>query len=109
MLNVLLLNRLAEKLNVSMDYFFNEQIESVSILKEFIQLSSKLLEDRNYNDFEYLYNLEKEKQQFISKDEKNYLTWIRPIILFHKYNQKNDVISLLDNTLHSINKIQLCI
>lgn len=64
-----------------------------------MRLSSRLLEDRNYKDLEYLYNLEKEKQSFLSLDEVAYLTWIHAIILFYTYNEKDKAIALLEKSM----------
>ncbi|NQI71915.1 helix-turn-helix transcriptional regulator [Streptococcus suis] len=100
----ILLHKLASRLNVTIDYFFDEQIESVSNLKEFMRLSSRLLEDRNYKDLEYLYNLEKEKQSFLSLDEVAYLTWIHAIILFYTYNEKDKAIALLEKSMTSVSE-----
>lgn len=100
----ILLHKLAGRLNVTIDYFFDEQIESVSNLKEFIRLSTKLLEDRNYKDLEYLYNLEKEKQSFLSLDEEVYLTWVHTIILFYTYNERDKAISLLEKAMTSVSE-----
>lgn len=100
----ILLHKLAVRLNVTIDYFFDEQIESVSNLKEFIRLSTKLLEDRNYKDLEYLYNLEKEKQSFLSLDEEVYLTWVHTIILFYTYNERDKAISLLEKAMTSVSE-----
>ncbi|WP_161978908.1 XRE family transcriptional regulator [Streptococcus sp. S784/96/1] len=99
-----LLYKLAGRLNVTIDYFFDEQIESVSNLKEFMRLSTKLLEDRNYKDLEYLYNLEKEKQSFLSLDEESYLTWIHALILFYSYDEKDKAISLLEKTMSLVSE-----
>ncbi|MFA9468831.1 helix-turn-helix domain-containing protein [Streptococcus sp. E24BD] len=100
----ILLHKLAGRLNVTIDYFFDEQIESVSNLKEFMRLSTKLLEDRNYKDLEYLYNLEKEKQSFLSLDEEAYLTWVHTIILFYTYNERDKAISLLEKAMTSVSE-----
>ncbi|MGV3125742.1 helix-turn-helix domain-containing protein [Streptococcus orisratti] len=100
----ILLHKLAGRLNVTIDYFFDEHLESVSNLKEFMRLSSRLLEDRNYKDLEYLYNLEKEKQSFLSLDEESYLNWVHSIILFYTYNEKDKAISLLEKTMISVSE-----
>lgn len=54
-----LLYKLANRLQVPLDYFFDEQIEITSNITPFKKLAEKLLEDRNYEDLEYLLNLEK--------------------------------------------------
>ncbi|HEW1576448.1 TPA: helix-turn-helix transcriptional regulator, partial [Streptococcus pneumoniae] len=49
-----LLFKLSQRLEVPLDYFFNEQIEIKSNLSNFKQLSARLLDDRNYDDLEYI-------------------------------------------------------
>ncbi|CIW09756.1 transcriptional regulator [Streptococcus pneumoniae] len=44
-----------------------------SNITPFKKLAEKLLEDRNYEDLEYLLNLEKEKSQYLSTEDEFYL------------------------------------
>lgn len=53
-----ILFKLSQRLDVPLDYFFSEQIEVKSNLAHFKQFSLRLLEDRNYDDLEYLYKME---------------------------------------------------
>ena len=45
-----LLFKLSQRLEVPLDYFFNDEIEIKSNLSNFKHLSSRLLDDRNYDD-----------------------------------------------------------
>ncbi|HEM2541628.1 TPA: helix-turn-helix transcriptional regulator [Streptococcus suis] len=94
-----LLFKLSKRLEVPLDYFFNEQIEVKSNLSHFKQLSSKLLEDRNYDDLEYIYRLEMEKKSVLSFEDKMYLEWSKAIIDFYKYNLTSQAISHLEQIL----------
>ncbi|HFU3946243.1 TPA: helix-turn-helix domain-containing protein [Streptococcus suis] len=94
-----LLFKLSKRLEVPLDYFFNEQIEVKSNLSHFKQLSSKLLEDRNYDDLEYIYQLEVEKKGILSFEDKMYLEWSKAIIDFYKYNLTSQAISHLEQIL----------
>lgn len=97
-----LLYKLSKRLEVPLDYFFNEQIEVKSNLSHFKQLSSKLLEDRNYDDLEYIYQLEVEKKSILSFEDKMYLEWSKAIIDFYKYNLTSQAISHLEKALASL-------
>lgn len=93
---------LSQKLQVDIIYFFDESYETVSDLRKFISMSSKLLEHRNYNELKYLYNLEKSNQNSFNEDEQSYLTWIKAIILFYNYDKKDSAIELLKNLIDSL-------
>ncbi len=99
-----MLFQFAQRLDVPLDYFFNEHIEIKSNLTNFKQLATKLLEDRNYNDLEYLYQLEQEKMKKLSSEDKAYLNWVKAIINFYKYDNKNTAISDLENNLMSLSQ-----
>ena len=89
-----LLFKLSQRLEVPLDYFFNEQIEVKSNLSNFKNLSSRLLEDRNYKDLEYLYKIELERNNFLTLEDKMYLEWIKAIIDFYQYDHKYEAISI---------------
>ncbi len=58
-----ILYKLSQKLNVPMEYFFDENIlADSSTIGNFIGLSKKLLNQRDYFSLKYLYELEKEKK-----------------------------------------------
>ncbi|HFI0042483.1 TPA: helix-turn-helix domain-containing protein [Streptococcus suis] len=102
-----LLFKLAERLEVPLDYFFNEQFEVKSNLSHFKQLSSKLLEDRNYDNLEYIYRLEMEKKSVLSFEDKMYLEWSKAIIDFYKYDLKDQAISHLEKALSKLSTTTL--
>ena len=97
-----LLFKLSQRLEVPLDYFFNEQIEIKSNLSNFKNLSSRLLEDRNYKDLEYLYKIELERNNFLTLEDKMYLEWIKAIIDFYQYDHKYEAISYLENILSKV-------
>ncbi|AGM98259.1 helix-turn-helix domain-containing protein [Streptococcus iniae] len=97
-----LLFRLAKRLEVPLDYFFNDDIEVKSNLSHFKQLSSRLLDDRNYSDLEYIYNLELDKNHILCSEDSMYLEWIKAIIDFYHYNKKNEAISHLEKLLTNL-------
>ena len=94
-----LLFKLSRRLEVPLDYFFNEQVEVKSNLSNFKQLSARLLEDRNYEDLEYLYKIEIDRRQFLSLEDRMYLEWIKAIIEFYQYDIQDEAISRLENIL----------
>lgn len=79
--------------------FFNEQIEIKSNLSNFKQLSARLLDDRNYDDLEYIYRIEIERSTFLTLEDRTYLEWIKAIIDFYQYDSKCEAISSLENIL----------
>ncbi|HET5553987.1 TPA: helix-turn-helix transcriptional regulator [Streptococcus pneumoniae] len=94
-----LLFKLSQRLEVPLDYFFNEQIEIKSNLSNFKQLSARLLDDRNYDDLEYIYRIEIERSTFLTLEDRTYLEWIQAIIDFYQYDSKCEAISSLENIL----------
>ncbi|MGT2785509.1 helix-turn-helix domain-containing protein [Streptococcus merionis] len=97
-----LLFKLSQRLDVPLDYFFNEQIEVPSNLSNFKHLSSRLLDDRNYDDLEYLYKVETDRNTFLSSEDRMYLEWVKLIIDFYKYDLKDKAISSLESMLSKI-------
>ena len=102
-----LLFKLSQRLEVPLDYFFNEQIEVKSNLSDFKYLSTRLLDDRNYESLEYLYKLETKKNSFLSSDDTMYLEWIKAIIDFYKNNKKNEAIANLESILKKLSSENL--
>ncbi|BBA92588.1 XRE family transcriptional regulator [Streptococcus ruminantium] len=92
-----ILFKLSQRLEVTLDYFFNEQIEVNSNLSNFKHLSSRLLDDRNYDDLEYLYKIEADRSTFLTLEDRMYLDWIKSIIDFYQYHLQNEAISYLEN------------
>ncbi|HEK9988249.1 TPA: helix-turn-helix transcriptional regulator [Streptococcus equi subsp. zooepidemicus] len=97
-----LLFRLSQRLEVPLDYFFNEQIEVKSNLSNFKHLSARLLDDRNYDDLEYLYKIEVERSTFLTLEDRTYLEWIKAIIDFYQYELQFEAISHLENILSKV-------
>ncbi|MBW8103731.1 helix-turn-helix transcriptional regulator [Streptococcus pneumoniae] len=97
-----LLFKLSQRLEVPLDYFFNEQIEIKSNLSNFKQLSARLLDDRNYDDLEYLYKIEVERSTFLTLEDRTYLEWIKAIIDFYQYELQFEAISHLENILSKV-------
>lgn len=102
-----LLFKLSQRLEVPLDYFFNEQIEIKSNLSNFKQLSARLLDDRNYDDLEYLYKIEIERGSFLTLEDRTYLEWVKSIIDFYQYNLQFDAISHLENILSKVSSTTL--
>lgn len=94
-----LLFQLAQRLGVSLDYFFNNEIEIKSNIINFKNLASRLLDDRNYDDLEYIYKLEVEKNNFLPLEDKLYLEWIKAILDFYQYDLKDEAILHLETSL----------
>ncbi|HFR3515671.1 TPA: helix-turn-helix domain-containing protein, partial [Streptococcus suis] len=82
-----LLFKLSQRLEVPLDYFFNEEIEVKSNLSNFKHLSSHLLNDRNYDDLEYIYKIELDRNTFLPLEDRMYLEWIKAIIDFYQYDR----------------------
>lgn len=100
-----LLYRLSLKLNVPMNYFFDESIvKEDSIIQNFKTLSNKLLVDRDYESLKYLYELEIEKKQKLPLSDQLYLSWIESIILFHQDNKKDIAIKKLESVISNISQ-----
>ncbi|VJD21937.1 transcriptional regulator [Streptococcus pneumoniae] len=97
-----LLFKLSQRLEVPLDYFFNEQIEIKSNLSNFKQLSARLLDDRNYDDLEYIYRIEIERSTFLTLEDRTYLEWIKAIIDFYQYELQFEAISHLENILSKV-------
>lgn len=102
-----LLFKLSQRLEVPLDYFFNEQIEIKSNLSNFKHLSSRLLDDRNYDDLEYLYKIEVGRSTFLTLEDRTYLEWIKAIIDFYQYNLQFEAISYLENILSKVSSTTL--
>lgn len=97
-----LLFKLSQRLEVPLDYFFNEQIEVKSNLSNFKHLSTRLLDDRNYADLEYLYKIERERRTFLTLEDRMYLEWVKAIIDFYQYDLQDEAISYLENILSNV-------
>lgn len=97
-----LLFKLSQRLEVPLDYFFNQEIEVKSNLSNFKHLSSRLLNDRNYDDLEYIYKIELNRSTFLTLEDRMYLEWIKAIIDFYQYNLQFEAISDLENIVSKV-------
>lgn len=99
------LHKLAKKLNVSMDYFFDDKISNENTeLVEFKKIAKPFIDQRNYTSLKYIYDLEKEKSHRLSLSDKIYFEWIASLIDFYVYDKRENAIERLEKVLKSIHK-----
>lgn len=99
---------LSKKLKVSMDYFFNEQIEEeIDDLSEFKKLAQTFITNRNYESLKYIYELESVKVHRLSLVNKFYMEWIKSLIDFYFYGQKEEAVARLEKVLSQLNVTDL--
>lgn len=103
-----LLHQLAKKLNVSMDYFFDEQIlnESTELI-DFKKISKTFITQRNYESLKYIYDLEKKKSHRLSLSDKIYLEWIASLVEFYVHDRRELAIERLEKALKSTHKTDI--
>lgn len=100
-----LLYQLAKKMNVSVEYFFDDSVEEKSqTLEKFKAMARKLQDQRDYEGLEYIYDLEISKNNKISIADKIYLAWIESIIIFYRGGEKEKGIEKLKILLQQINE-----
>ena len=104
-----LLHELAKRLKVSMDYFFDEENNSIrnSELLDFKNLSKKFILYRNYESLRYIYELENAKKHQLSLSDKMYMEWIHSLIQFYYYEKKDKAIDQLEETLSQFKKTDI--
>ena len=103
-----LLHELSKKLNVSMDYFFDEQISSDSNkLNNFKKLSKTFITQRDYESLNYIYELEKETSHRLPLSDKIYMEWIASLLDFYFYNQKEEGISRLEKAIKQLKETDI--
>ena len=99
---------LSKKLKVSIDYFFNEQIvEEIDELSEFKKLAQTFITNRNYESLKYIYELESVKVHRFSLVNKFYMEWIKSLIDFYFYGQKEEAVARLEKVLFQLNVTDL--
>ena len=99
---------LSKKLKVSMDYFFNDQIvEEIDELSEFKKLAQTFITNRNYESLKYIYELESVKVHRLSLVDKFYMEWIKSLIDFYFYGQKEEAVARLEKVLSQLNVTDL--
>lgn len=99
-----LLYQLAKKLNVSVEYFFDKNVEEKSeSLDNFRELTRKLLDESDYENLKYLYELEVSKVSKLTISDQVYLSWIGAMVDFYVDNKKN-AITKLEKTLQQVSE-----
>jgi transcriptional regulator len=99
---------LSKKLKVSIDYFFNEQIvEEIDELSEFKKLAQTFITNRNYESLKYIYELESVKVHRFSLVNKFYMEWIKSLIDFYFYGQKEEAVARLEKVLSQLSVTDL--
>ena len=99
---------LSKKLKVSIDYFYNEQIgEEIDELLEFKKLAQTFITNRNYESLKYIYELESVKVHRLSLVDKFYMEWIKSLIDFYFYGQKEEAVARLEKVLSQLNVTDL--
>ena len=99
---------LSKKLKVSIDYFFNEQIvEEIDELLEFKKLAQIFITNRNYESLKYIYELESVKVHRLSLVNKFYIEWIKSLIDFYFYGQKEEAVARLEKVLSQLSVTDL--
>lgn len=97
------LHALAKKLNVSMDYFFDESIaEKNDELSEFKKLAQTFITNRNYESLKYIYELENVKAHRLSLTDKFYMEWIKSLIDFYFYGKQEEAVARLEKVLSQL-------
>lgn len=99
-----LLYSLSRKLRVSMDYFFDEQVQDEkNELENFRLVAENFISQRDYSSLKYLYNLESKSSSHLSLADKMYLEWIETLVLFYCDDNKLEAVSKLEKLLKERN------
>ena len=99
-----LLYALSRKLRVSMDYFFDEQVQDgKNELENFRLVAENFISQRDYSSLKYLYNLESKSSSHLSLSDKMYLEWIQTLVLFYCGNNKLEAVSKLEKLIKEKN------
>lgn len=99
-----LLYALSRKLRVSMDYFFDEQVQDEkNELENFRLVAENFISQRDYSSLKYLYNLESKSSSHLSLSDKMYLEWIQTLVLFYCDNNKLEAVSKLEKLIKEKN------
>ena len=100
-----LLFQLSKRLNVSMNYFFEDtEVSSLENIDKFKELSRKFLDQRDYESLQYIYELEKAKRSRLSIKDQLYLDWIDTLVQFHYYKHQTEAVAKLEKILSSMKK-----
>lgn len=99
-----LLYALSRKLRVSMDYFFDEQVQDEkNELENFRLVAENFISQRDYSSLKYLYNLESKSSSHLSLSDKMYFEWIQTLVLFYCDNNKLEAVSKLEKLIKEKN------
>ena len=99
-----LLYAFSRKLRVSMDYFFDEQVQDEkNELENFRLVAENFISQRDYSSLKYLYNLESKSSSHLSLSDKMYLEWIQTLVLFYCDNNKLEAVSKLEKLIKEKN------
>ena len=99
-----LLYALSRKLRVSMDYFFDEQVQDEkNELENFRLVAENFISQRDYSSLKYLYNLESKSSSHLSLSDKMYLEWIQTLVLFYCDDNKLEAVSKLEKLIKERN------
>lgn len=99
-----LLYALSRKLRVSMDYFFDEQVQDEkNELENFRLVAENFISQRDYSSLKYLYNLESKSSSHLSLSDKMYLEWIQTLVLFYCDDNKLEAVSKLEKLIKEKN------
>ncbi|WP_455446430.1 helix-turn-helix domain-containing protein [Streptococcus salivarius] len=99
-----LLYALSRRLRVSMDYFFDEQVQDEkNELENFRLVAENFISQRDYSSLKYLYNLESKSSSHLSLSDKMYLEWIQTLVLFYCDDNKLEAVSKLEKLLKERN------
>ncbi|MDO4814812.1 MAG: helix-turn-helix transcriptional regulator [Gemella sp.] len=100
-----LLYALSDRLGVDINYFFNGKIvEKSAEFLEFSELSKKFLYNKNYEELEYIYNLEIKKNKKLRTKEELYIEWIEAILILERKGNIEKGREKLEQILSKINK-----
>lgn len=103
-----LLHELAKKLQVSMDYFFDKQVNGeMTELYDFKKLAKSFLSYRDYESLKYIYELEKETSHRLSLSDKIYMEWIGTLVDFYYFDKKKEAMTRLEDVLNQLKRIDL--
>lgn len=98
-----LLYELSRRLNVSLDYFFDVNIqESSQNLEEFKEIATKFLSQRNYKELKYIYDLEMSKNNKLAVSDKIYLKWVEAILDYEYLQEPNKAIGKMEKIYSQI-------
>ncbi|CYU84671.1 helix-turn-helix transcriptional regulator [Streptococcus suis] len=103
-----LLFELSKKLNVSMNYFFEDTVsEQEEELVEFKTVVRNFLVHRDYQGLRYVYELEYNNKHRLSVANQLYLEWIGGLVDFYFYDKKKEAKSKMEYLLEKLESSNL--